>query len=55
MRLSNLRIIFGGGFGGCLGFAISEFIKQSNWGMVCLSIGVIVGVFYIVLWIIEVK
>ena len=37
-------------WGGCFGFAGIEFARTDEWGLLSLTIGMGVAIFYLVLW-----
>lgn len=49
------KIILSGLFGGCWGFSMIHFALQGNWGMVTLTLGLLLAVFYVVDWMIDLK
>jgi len=40
---------------GCFGFAGLRFALDGNWGMVIFIVGAIIALFWLVIWMIEIK
>lgn len=49
------RIIMAVIFGGCWGYAVMEFLMKEDWGMVALTIGLLMATMYLAFWIVETK
>ena len=47
-----IQIILAGLFGGCWGYSMTQFAIEGDWAMLTLTIGLIIAVFYLVIWII---
>ncbi len=48
------KMIMSGVWGGAFGYTIVVSATEGNWAMATLAIGLIVAIFYIVIWIIDV-
>ena len=49
------KIILAGVWGGAFGYTIALSITAGDWAMVALAIGMIVAIFYLVIWMIDVR
>ena len=52
--MKTAKLILGGMWGGCWGFAAMQFARQGDWGMFALTLGLIPVVFYLVIWMIDI-
>ena len=54
--MNKARIILAGAFGACFGFSITQlFYGHLNIGLGVLAIGIYLAIWYLALWIVEVK
>lgn len=48
-----VKLMLGGMFGGCWGFAMAKFAGSQDWAMLALTIGLFISVFWLACWIVD--
>lgn len=50
-----MKILLAMLWGGCFGYSMARFALAGDWGMVTFTIGTMIAIIYLVIWMIDIK